>query len=290
METNFDLFGTPIEEKTSLRDNFIEPPFTVLDARGGVWQGRKNKWRTLGIRSEVGRDAVAIHIGTSYNKDNDSPMSEYTSIFDPHLCEVVYKWFCPDGGKILDPFAGGSVRGVVAGHLGYEYVGIDIRPEQIESNEEQVSEILGDSGVRYICGDSDKVLGGINEKFDLVFSCPPYADLEVYSDIEGDISNMNYGDFLVAYSSIIRQSCDKLKKGGYAVFIVGEVRNPKDKNGGYYGFVPDTIKSFTDAGMTYYNEGVLVTSVGSGSLRAAKNMVSGKLVKTHQNLLCFKKV
>lgn len=217
-------------------------------------------------------------------------MSEYTSIFDPHLCEVVYKWFCPDGGKILDPFAGGSVRGVVAGHLGYEYVGIDIRPEQIESNEEQVGEILGDSGVRYICGDSDKVLGGINEKFDLVFSCPPYADLEVYSDIEGDISNMAYGDFLVAYSSIIRQSCDKLKKGGYAVFVVGEVRNPKDKNGGYYGFVPDTIKSFTDAGMTYYNEGVLVTSVGSGSLRAAKNMVSGKLVKTHQNLLCFKKV
>ena len=42
METNFDLFGNPVEEKTSLRDNFIEPPFTVLDARGGG-MARKEK-------------------------------------------------------------------------------------------------------------------------------------------------------------------------------------------------------------------------------------------------------
>src|SRR6185295_8430413 len=27
-----------------------------------------------------------------------------TSIFDPVLCELAYKWFCPPGGSILDPF------------------------------------------------------------------------------------------------------------------------------------------------------------------------------------------
>lgn len=44
-----------------------------------------------------------------------------TSIFDPVLCELAYRWFCPPGGSILDPFAGGSVRGIVAGILGREY-------------------------------------------------------------------------------------------------------------------------------------------------------------------------
>ena len=37
-----------------------------------------------------------------------------TSIFDPVLCELAYRWSCPQGGTIIDPFAGGSVRGVVA--------------------------------------------------------------------------------------------------------------------------------------------------------------------------------
>jgi hypothetical protein len=30
------------------------------------------------------------------------------------LCEIAYRWFSPPGGLILDPFAGGSVRGIVA--------------------------------------------------------------------------------------------------------------------------------------------------------------------------------
>ena len=37
-----------------------------------------------------------------------------TSIFDPVLCEIAYRWFCPPGGLVLDPFAGGSVRGIIA--------------------------------------------------------------------------------------------------------------------------------------------------------------------------------
>ena len=290
METNFDIWGNPIEEKVVLRDSFVEPPFTVLDARSGDWQKRKNKWRGLGIRSEVGRDAVAVHIGTTYGEGGHGEMSEYTSIFDPHLCEVIYKWFCPEGGAILDPFAGGSVRGIVAGYLGYRYRGIDIREEQIESDREQVQEILGGHDlVTYDCGDANIVLDSIKDSFDLVFSCPPYANLEVYSDLPGDLSNMAYPVFRSAYQSIIYKSCEKIRRGGYAVFVVGEVRNPKSDIGGYYGLVPDTVRAFIDAGMTYYNEAVLITSVGSASMRANGNMKSGKLVKTHQNILCFKK-
>ena len=279
----FDLFGNPIIEDILLRDKFIEPPFSILDTKSGSWQNRKKQWSRIGIKSEIGRDSAVIHMDS---KKQDKNNSNYVSIFDPALCEVLYRWFCPDSGTILDPFAGGSVRGIVANKLGYSYTGIDIREEQIASNYEQGREILKDNCPEWICGDSNVELDLFDKSFDFVFSCPPYADLEVYSELDGDISNKPYNEFLKLYESIINKSCKLLKKGGYACFVVGEVR---DKNGNFYGFVPDTIKCFLNSGMKYYNEAILLNPVASASMRANGNMKTQKLVKIHQNVLIFKK-
>ena len=135
-------------------------------------------------------------------------------------------------------------------------------------------------------GDSNKVLDDFKNRYDFLFSCPPYANLEVYSDLDGDISNMNYNDFLIAYESIILKSCRLLKKDSFACFVVGEVR---DKKGNYIGFVPDTIKAFQKCGMKFYNEAILLNSLASAPLRVNGNMKSKKLVKVHQNILIFKK-
>lgn len=217
----------------------------------------------------------------------DITKNPYSSIFDPSLCEVLYKWFCKDGGEILDCFSGGSVRGIVANYLGYKYTGIDIRQEQVDCNIEQAKEILDiDNQPIWYVGDSDKVLNDLDKEFDFVFSCPPYANLEVYSDLKGDISNMPYEEFMKSYESIINKSCRLLKQGGYACFVVGEVR---DKKGNYIGFVPDTIKAFQKCGMHYYNEAILLNGLGSGALRVEGNMKTQKLVKVHQNILVFKK-
>ena len=78
-----------------------------------------------------------------------------------------------------------------------------------------------------------------------------------------------------------------LKAGGYACFVIGEVR---DKKGNFYGFVPDTINAFKKAGLQYYNEAILLNPVASASMRADKQFSAGrKLVKIHQNVLIFKK-
>lgn len=279
-----DLFGNKTIKKPLLRDKFIEPPFSILDTKSGNWRKRKRLWQKLGIKSEVGRDSVVINMDTNSKKNNTA---KYVSIFDPALCEVLYHWFCPEKGDILDPFAGGSVRGIVANYLGYKYTGIDIRQEQIDSNREQGLDILEvENQPNWYVGDSDKVLNNFNKEFDFVFSCPPYANLEVYSDLEGDVSNMNYDNFMTAYTSIIKKSCALLKPNSYACFVVGEVR---DKKGNYIGFVPDTIRAFENAGMKYYNEAILLTAIASASMRANGNMKYQKLVKVHQNILIFKK-
>jgi len=293
-----DLFGNPIEEKGDLKRDFGANPFTIFNTKDGLWQAKKKKWIGLGIQSEIGRDAVTFHMKDWADKKGQegtlkgNKLPSDTSIFDPVLCEIIYRWFCKEGGKILDPFAGGSVRGIVANYLGYDYTGIELREEQVKSNSDQANAIFINNTQKkpiWIIGDSNRVLDGIkNDEFDLVFTCPPYVNMEVYSDLDDDISNMNYEDFIFTLESIIRKSCKKLKRGGNLVIVVGEVR---DKFGNYYGFVADTIKMIQKInGMFFYNDAILETSLASAALRAAKNMVSGKLVKVHQNILMFRKM
>ncbi len=208
-----------------------------------------------------------------------------TSIFDPVLCELAYRWFSPKGGLILDPFAGGSVRGIVAAKLGREYIGYELRKEQVEANRVQADDICSDIVPAWVNDDSKNI--SLDIEADMVFSCPPYADLEVYSDDPKDLSTMPYEQFIESYSEIIGKACCQLKADRFAVFVVGEVRN---KAGGYYNFVGDTVTAFKDAGLTYYNEMILVTAVGSLPIRVGRQFDSGrKIGKTHQNVLVFVK-
>lgn len=568
----------------NLADEFLIPPFSVLNAREGIWQERKRGWIALGIESELGRGENLLRMSDTMlepdpekrkalkgkartfgqdlmrgehvvgEKKSDTRATKTqdwvqkkieegeisgglaanhsgTSIFDPVLCELSYRWFCPPGGQILDPFAGGSVRGIVAAALGRKYTGVDLRPEQCEANRAQwpiVAERLGEKGpadevpelrVDDIDGlrvvRDDRVLGGTKrrvldlfltqsesdefvyatpaygfaqialayaaraagkkatifvagrkrmhprtrlavdaganvieiekggylkniqkkaedyakaegaylmpfgldseeiiesladlarsiddppsevwsvagsgtliralqrawpdakfhavqigrkpevgdaqlwkapEKFeadakepppfpscsnydakawrfvrehaspgalfwnvgadpqpqmggpdpewiagdsrtdqpdiaaDFVFSCPPYGDLEIYSDDPHDLSLMEDDEFLAAYREIIAASVERLRNDRFAAFVVGDYR---DKRGMYRDFVSRTIAAFRDAGMELYNEAILVTAAGSLAMRAGKQFrATRKFGKAHQNVLVFVK-
>lgn len=606
----------------SLANEFMIPPFTVLNAREGWWMDRKRAWLSLGIKSEVGRgenllgmsdtmlepdpekraamqaareeakgkartfgqdlmrgeganvvtgrkkglggvtmDALSSHpryyeqktaaeakVGRKltpeeFERDHwvlpDSELSSGTSIFDPVLCELAYRWFSPVGGRVLDPFAGGSVRGIVCAALGRHYTGVDLRAEQIEANRAQwpavaaqlgtpapraaeevpalavdeiegirvvrddrvlggtkrraldrlvagidaeelvyatpaygfaqialagacraagkratifvaarsdrhprtqlaadlganivevkagrlnviqsrarkhceatgaylvpfgmddeifvdamaqeIAALPGDAPTEVWCvagsgtltralqrafpdaahhavqigrdpdvgsaklwkapeafeedatdpppfpscsnydakawrfikehaspgalfwnlgadiepqpafapvepvwhvGDSNKVLAdeAIGGDFDFVFSCPPYGDLEVYSDDPDDISTLDMAGFDAIYAEIIAKAVARLADNRFACFVVGDYR---DKRGIYANFVSKTIAAFEAAGAPLYNEAILITSVGSLPIRTAKQFRSTrKLGKTHQNVLVFVK-
>lgn len=275
----------------SVSRRFGAPPLSVLDTRQGYWKEGRRKWDSLGIESELGRQDdllggykdLAQRLGIkSYNG---------TSVFDPFLCELLYNWFNVENGKIIDPFAGGSVRGVVASRLGYDYTGIDLRAEQIEENRRQGKKICDEQHMpNWLIGDSNKVLDTIEDgQYDMIMSCPPYADLEVYSKDAADISNMEYDQFLEVYRSIIKKAVSKLKENRFACFVVSEIRG-HDKNGKYRNFIGDTIQAFEDAGMDYYNEMVLVNPFGPVAMRVTRQFnATRKIGRTHQNVLVFYK-
>jgi 16S rRNA G966 N2-methylase RsmD len=210
-----------------------------------------------------------------------------TSIFDPVLTELAYRWFCPEGGKILDPFAGGSVRGIVAAFLGYQYTGVDLSGRQLEANEEQAQTILSEGNPKpiWIAGDSQGISKLAPGQYDFVFSCPPYGDLEVYSEDPRDLSTKTHAEFLKAFRSIVSQCVAMLKADRFGCFVVGDFR---DARGFYRNFVASTVAAFQDAGAMLYNDAVLVTAVGSLPIRVGKQFGAyRKLGKTHQNVLVF---
>ncbi len=219
----------------------------------------------------TGKDGLSVNIGTS--------------IFDPVLCEIAYRWFCPADGHVIDPFAGGSVRGIVAGRLGRHYTGVELRAEQVKANQEQAY-IAGDNSPKWIIGNSADIRRLAPGAYDFIFSCPPYYDLEIYSNMDGELSNCStYEEFLIQYKFIVKETVALLKNNRFACFVVGDMR---DKRGNYRNFPAHTIEAFIEAGMELYNEAILVTAVGSLPIRVVRPFErSRKLGKTHQNVLVF---
>lgn len=208
-----------------------------------------------------------------------------TSIFDPVLTETMVSWFSAPGDFVIDPFAGGSVRGVVTCRLGRNYVGVDLRKEQIEANIEQGNQLCADIMPVWVNGDSMNIKELACGEYDFMLTCPPYGNLEVYSDDPADISNMSDDAFDETYSEILRRTVDMLKEDRFAVVVVG---NYRDKNGFLRDLVGITVKAMESAGACYYNDFVIVTPIGSLPIRAGKAFQSTrKMGRTHQYALCF---
>ena len=276
------------DKQGTLSDRYVVNPFSVLLTFNGRWVKRKRQWNALiqdrgESRKNTLGDMTYVSGGCMVKPGS---RNNGVSLLDPVLSEAMVCWFCPEGGSTFDCFAGDSVFGCVSSTLGHKFTGIEIRQEQVDLNNERVKQIMNESN--YICDDGQNVLKHIPEKSqDMLFSCPPYFDLEVYSDLENDASNQEtYEDFLKILENAFTDATKCLKDDRFAVVVVGDVR---DANGAYYGFPDDIKRIFKNAGMCLYNELVLVENFGTAGIRANNQMKSRKVVKQHQNVLVFYK-
>ena len=309
-------------EGGSLEEQFGTPPFTTLSARGGAWQARKKAWAASGIESVAGRSEGLLSDAPHYRYTNfmevknlaekatgkklttqeilDSEFAEKlnevdggTSTFDAALCEILYRWFSREGDEITDPWAGGSVRGIVASAMGRHYTGHELRQEQVDENRAQVEESRGNydgwaGDPTYVLGDSRKTLAARTAgSADMVIGCPPYYDLEVYSDLAEDLSTMSPAEFDASMVKTMREVAQVLRQDRFAVFIVGNVRN---KQGELLSMHRCMLNAAEAAGLTYTQDAILLTAVGTAALRSPKQFKQTRvLARTHQEILVFVK-
>lgn len=264
----------------SLSDRFVVPPFSVLDTRRGYWIERKRKWKELINDKGESREGKLSGSGLVASFNNG------VSILDPVLSEVICTWFGIKGGSVFDTFAGDTVFGYVAATLGMQFRGIELREEQAAINNQRTRDI--GMSAEYINDDGQNVLHHFApESQDLFFSCPPYYDLEVYSDKPNDASNQDtYEDFLQILDNAFTGAIKCLKQNRFAVIVVGDVRG---KDGFYYNFPDDIKRIFAREGMRLYNDIVMIESVGTLGLRVTNSMRNRKVGKCHQNVMVFYK-
>lgn len=193
-------------------------------------------------------------------------MTRKAKIFDPVLAELAYSWFCPPSGLVLDPFAGGAVRGIVAAYLGRHYVGFDLSTERIEANRQQAADILGEqSDCRWIAGDArdlDGLYFASHSPADFIFSSPPSA-----------LAIADPG----AYRDIIALACKHLANHRFACFVVDDL-------------LTETIGAFLSAGLVFHTQAILVTSSGTRSTRAVQKFERSRFLGViHRYVLVFVK-
>jgi len=256
------------------------------------WQSTTTIWAVDELIKRKVRDWRRLtgetgHTGArdeTFRSDHDSLYTGTHSVFPAPLMEMILvRYGGPKGSKILDAFAGGPPRGLVSAIMGYNYTGFEIRQEQIDENE-AVLKKLKLTGANYVLSDGRFL--DIDDQFNCAITCPPYHDLEVYSDQHEDISNLGtYSEFNASMWLTAHAHRERIKPGGFVCIIVGLFR---DKSGELIDFPAHTVENFREAGFLYWQHIILSKNFASAAVRAGNAWKGSKLVPRHENLLIFR--
>jgi DNA modification methylase len=243
-----------------------------------VWEVVKSKRLTRYVDDELGEG--------SYGDKAKGNLSQ----FNPDVAERILKIWSKEGGKVLDPFSG-RCRALIAQAMNRRYIGYEISPtahEKIIERLERKTLVPFKHKAKVICADS-KTINKIDE-FDLVFSCPPYWDVEDYDKeygekVEGQLSSLhNYKHFLEEYYVIICNCFKALKPGKYCVWVVNDIR----RNKRLVPFASDTINCFERAGFKLHDV-VINKLFGLAVMGVGQAVANGYTPKMHEYILVFKK-
>jgi len=264
------------------RDGYVRPKMDFKTSTS-IWnvdeiiKRRVTDWRRL--TEEDG------HTGERSILRKDSVYTGTYSVFPIPLMEYILIRYAPTHGKLLDAFAGGPPRAIASSIMGLEYHGVDVRQEQIDENLRVLSN-LDLPNIHYHLNDARTLDFGVGD-FDIAVTCPPYYDVEVYSDHEKDMSSFpTYAAFNAAMWMSAQAHRPLMKSGAFVCIVVGNFRDKK--TGEMIDFRADTVENFKDAGFLFWDEVVLSRNFGSAAKRAKNAWKGLKLVRRHEFLLVFR--
>jgi 16S rRNA G966 N2-methylase RsmD len=287
--------NTDPSRKGALARDYLYPPFSVLDPRLKTWKELRAVFESGGRKKLLGNvSSNALNKMASNRGNIMASMNEGTSYVDPAICAVMYRWFMPSHGKrILNPMCGEVVPGYVAAVMGFEYVGTDVREDQVEWNNQVVQHFGLGHLARFLHVDARElnfdVVGG--KPFDLVFYSPPYFGVEKYSNEQDDLSTYeDYKAYMEGMEKIIENSAKLLKENRFYIMLVGDVREVKGPDRGkLLNYCGDLVNIAEKYGLKYYNDIIYIEHFGTAAFRARRIFVTRKVVRVHQRLLVFYK-
>jgi hypothetical protein len=264
-------------ELAGLKHKIPNPKFA---SREGCWQGSSGMSNVVLSKQVVKDDEIITDKGKDLNGN--------ASVLDPALCEIIVKMFMPKNGvRVYNPFGGGVQMGFVAGGCGYEYLASEIRQNQCDANNAICQDFYN---VKWVKSDSSKYLPKNPEKFDLIFSCPPYYKVEKYIDYDGKSPNgelntlPTYEEFRDLLFEGYKKAISVMNDNTFFVVMTGDSRDAK---GGYYGCEAEHELFFKSQGLHIYNRIVYLESEFTRRATAKKTLNSRKYPKCEQKVYAF---
>ena len=266
-------------EDAGKKYNIPNPKFA---SREGCWQGKAGMSNVVLSKQKV-EDGEII---TDKTKD----LNGNASVLDPAVCEIIVRMFMPSNGcRVYNPFGGGVQMGFVTGGCGYEYLSSEIRENQCDANNALCQDFYN---VKWIKSDSSKFVPKNQQKFDLIFSCPPYYKVEKYIDYdgkspEGELNSFDtYEKFRDMLFEGYKNAISVMNDNTFFVIMTGDSR---DKHGGYYGSDAEHELFFKEQGLHIYNKIIYLESEFTRRATAKKTLNSRKYPKCEQRIYVFYK-
>jgi DNA modification methylase len=267
-----DLFGKEVK-KLSMMDRIGFLPISIWKPDWTIVKKLKDIIGDDGETRELVGKKMSL-MGSKYD----------VSIFNPHLAQMILSAYCPQNADIFDPFGGGGTRGFIATSMGHKYLGVEIRQEEVDRIKEQQKKL--NSNFVMVCADCQEY-GVESNAYDFSYTCPPYYDLEKYSLLQGDLSNLpTYEAFLNGIKRSLEVTYDALKPGSFAVWVVGNFR---DKQGNLVHFNGDTVRLAKKVGFHLWDELIFWGAAGIAASRSGQFESNRKSVRVHEYILVFKK-
>ena len=283
IKVDIDLFGQE-HKRLSMQDRIGFLPISIWKPDWTVTNELKKVVGDSGGSRVLDKNSKIFRQGGRYGSKKQSDVENQSSIFNPHLAQMILSAYCPVNAKIYDAFGGGGTRGFIASAMGYDYTGIELRQNEVDRILEQQHEL--NQRFNIICADSREY--EIEDSiYDFSYSCPPYYDLEIYSDLEGDISNaQTYDDFLAMLKESLLITYKGLKKDSLCVWVVGNFR---DKNKNLVHFNGDVVRLGKEIGFNLHDELIFWGASGSAVLRSGNFVANRRSVRVHEQIIIFKK-
>jgi DNA modification methylase len=271
---------------------YIRPPNTGSEwwlTTTSIWNvdeliGRRIRdWRRL--TGETGHTGGRSE---TFRKDHNSIYTGTHSVFPVPLAEwIILRYGGEPGGLIIDAFAGGPPRALAASAMGYRYLGFEIRSEQIDENVKALSALGFYDNVSYKCGDGCLLDGVPSSSCDFALTCPPYFNLEKYSDLAEDISYLpSYEEFNQLMFTCAQSHKRVMKPGAFVCIVTCAFRDKE--TGELIDFPGDTIRNFQEAGLLFWQDVVLSRNFASAAVRASNAWKGFKLVNRHERLIVMR--
>lgn len=272
VEVEYNLFGEEIPQ-LSVMERVGFAPISIWKPDWTVTKNLKEWVGDAGQTRELQGKKMAL-LGSKYT----------TSIFNPHLAQMILSAYTPHQQNIYDAFAGGGTRGFVASAMGHTYTGVEIRQNEVDRLKERQKEL----GVEFELHCADSQFFAIDsDTYDFSYTCPPYFDLEVYSNVEGDMSNVGtYEEFLDMLKNSLATTYKGLKPGAMFAIVVGNFR---DKKGNLRHFNGDTARIGKEVGFQLHDELVFWGASDVAYQRLGQFVANRKSVRVHEYVIIFKK-